>query len=80
MILRVLMWDCALLKSCTLGINHVILSAWLGMGTVMQVAMVVLVRYIQRRVVVRNYMLLRRRVVLMRGFCSGDAVLWHRHY
>lgn len=35
MVLRVLMWDCAFLKSCSLGINDVVLSALLGVGTVM---------------------------------------------
>ncbi len=45
-------------------------------------AMVVLVGCIQRRVVVRNDMLLRRRIVLVlvRGFHSGVAVLWRRHF
>ncbi len=80
MILRVLMWNRAFLKGGPFGVDHVIFSALLSMSTVMQVAMVMLMGYIQRRIVVWYYMLLHRRIVLVRAFSSDVAVLWRRHF
>lgn len=42
-------------------------------------AMVMLVRDVQRRVVVWDYILLHRHVVLVRGFCGDIHVLRRRH-
>lgn len=58
MVMWILLWDCASFEGGTLGVDHFIFPALLSVLIVMHMAMDVLVRYVERRIIIFDNMML----------------------
>ena len=74
MVLRVLVWNSTLLECCPLRIHYLILSSLFSISIVVKMLMVMLVRLVQRWIVVCNYVMLGRKVVAFSGSCDIQII------